>query len=504
MRLSGSIVISVSLVACSGDSTDPQSTGAPPFTSSEGSPTTGGAPDDDTSTGSDEPDPSGDPPGDTSDTGDTGEPTPPTTQPPADDDGDGVADGDDNCPDDANPTQSDMDGDGLGDACDNCDEVKNPNQLDFDLDGKGDECDDDDDGDGAPDDQDVCPEESDPEQLDTDEDGYGNKCDVDDDGDGVYDGDDNCVIIFNPNQSDIDNDNKGEECDLDDDGDGTPDDEDNCPLVHNSFQGDLDGDGIGNDCDDDVDGDGIPADIDPVEDDPECPKVIPANTIYATTPDTLYAVDVVTYALTKILTTNNADLGVTLDLAIDSHGFLYSMTTEWFCCVQPASGKRSLIASPNVGLESYPAGLMAVPPGTLDPDHDTLVYITQGAATVDIDTIVAELDWFHDFASENGYIKATDGVMLTGKGAFVVVYDDPNPMTPRITRVDPTTFDTLEEVVVLNGYTGQFSLAGWGDRLIAFGEKGEILEITLATKAIKLIADMNFMWTGAAAPYSPP
>ncbi len=33
-------------------------------------------------------------------------------------DGDGVADGDDNCPDDANPSQEDSDGDGIGDACD--------------------------------------------------------------------------------------------------------------------------------------------------------------------------------------------------------------------------------------------------------------------------------------------------------------------------------------------------------------------------------------------------
>ena len=39
-----------------------------------------------------------------------------------DDDGDGVADGVDNCPLAANPKQSDGDVDGLGDACDTSDE----------------------------------------------------------------------------------------------------------------------------------------------------------------------------------------------------------------------------------------------------------------------------------------------------------------------------------------------------------------------------------------------
>ena len=45
-----------------------------------------------------------------------------------DDDNDGWADIDDNCPVDANPQQEDVDGDGVGDGCDNCKSLANPDQ----------------------------------------------------------------------------------------------------------------------------------------------------------------------------------------------------------------------------------------------------------------------------------------------------------------------------------------------------------------------------------------
>jgi hypothetical protein len=60
--------------------------------------------------------------------------------PPNDQDGDGVIDDDDNCPDTYNPDQADLDGDGVGDACDNCVKAANADQLDTDGDGRGDVC----------------------------------------------------------------------------------------------------------------------------------------------------------------------------------------------------------------------------------------------------------------------------------------------------------------------------------------------------------------------------
>jgi hypothetical protein len=102
-------------------------------------------------------------------------------------DGDGIADINDNCPDQFNPEQIDSDTDGVGDVCDNCPAQINYDQADGDGDGTGDVCD-------------TC--------TDTDNDGYGdpgypvNTCD-----------EDNCPEAYNPDQADV------ESGDIDCDGD---------------------------------------------------------------------------------------------------------------------------------------------------------------------------------------------------------------------------------------------------------------------------------------------
>jgi hypothetical protein len=148
---------------------------------------------------------------------------------PADTDGDGVGDPDDDCPRVSNADQQDTDADGSGDACDDCPALANADQRDRDLDGLGDACDADRDGDGVANAADVCPDSVVPGRPDaavlagggTDDDGDGiaNDCDRcpadplnDVDGDGVCGGADNCPAAPNPTQTDSNHDGAGDAC----------------------------------------------------------------------------------------------------------------------------------------------------------------------------------------------------------------------------------------------------------------------------------------------------
>jgi formylglycine-generating enzyme required for sulfatase activity len=192
-----------------------------------------------------------------------------------DDDGDGVVDGQDNCPKIANAGQENQDGDGLGDVCDpdkdgdgypvatDCDDTRALtypgafeacNGVDDDCDGSTDEgfanadgdasadcVDSDDDNDGVPDDGDLSGVAGDHGCV----------------GDDLVPCDDNCALVPNPGQIDLDLDGQGDACDTDDDGDNIPDLTDNCPRAANPAQIDRDLDGQGDVCDADDDNDGI-------------------------------------------------------------------------------------------------------------------------------------------------------------------------------------------------------------------------------------------------------
>ena len=222
----------------------------------------------------------------------------------ADSDGDGTADGDDNCPMDANADQSDIDGDNIGDVCDddidgdgkfndydNCDgpEVNWDNTdpgLDMDQDGCLDATEDtDDDGDGIADVADPCTganfklQWSSNSANDHDSDGcHDSEEDPDDDNDGVYDVDDDCLRGWHNWTADSTTDHDSDGCkdggeDDDDDNDGVNDRDamggllDMCPTGDLGWTSDETNDRDGDGCrdateDNDDDGDEVADNID--------------------------------------------------------------------------------------------------------------------------------------------------------------------------------------------------------------------------------------------------
>jgi len=156
--------------------------------------------------------------------------------------------GDVDCDGQEDNVDPDNDGDGWADGPDNCNNIPNPSQADADQDGKGDACDTDDDNDGKLDGSDNCPLAANATQADWDNDGKGDACD-DADGDTVVDAKDNCLTVANSDQKNTDGDSKGDICDLDDDDDGLVDLMDNCPQTYNPNQANGDGDIWGDVCD---------------------------------------------------------------------------------------------------------------------------------------------------------------------------------------------------------------------------------------------------------------
>ena len=351
------------------------------------------------------------------------------------------------------------------------------------------------DADGLPDGEDNCPDVANPDQADADKDGKGDLCDDDTDGDGVPNDDDNCPLVENADQADLDKDGVGDACDDDIDADGILKPDDNCPLVPNPDQKDLDKDGIGDLCDDDIDNDKIPNPDDVFPNDGGQPGIVLPGKIYAHSPSSLSTVDVLDYTVAPVGAfkwPNDGGGHQMTDVAIDRYGVLYGVTFDRAYVCNPTSAQCFVLGT----LPGSFNGLTWIPAGTLDPDKDSLIGISTGGAWNHLKIMNGQVTSQQLGTYGPGYSSAGDAFSIEGVGTYAAV-NKAGVNSTVIVTVDPVTGKVLSELAVTQGFNTIYGLAGWEGLIIAFDSGGTMIKVDPVTKVVTNLGKKAAVWWGA-------
>ena len=281
---------------------------------------------------------------------------------------------------------------------------------------------------------------------------------------------------------------------VDSDGDGILDPDDNCPNDPNVDQKDADNDGVGDVCDYDLDGDGIPNDDDVFPNDGTKPGVVLPKKMYAHSSGTLHTVDVVDYSITNIggFSYPNGHNGSITDVAIDRNGQLFAITfNDCFVCDPKTAACYWLGSLP----DSY-NGMTFIPPGTLDPNKDSLIGITQGGGWYHLKIVNAMVQAQLLGTYGNNYTSAGDSFSIDTVGTFAAVNKGGAPGTVIVT-VDPLNGKVTGELATLNGYFSVYGLAGWEGLILAFDSSGNVLKVDPITKVVTPLGNKGVSWWGA-------
>ena len=282
---------------------------------------------------------------------------------------------------------------------------------------------------------------------------------------------------------------------VDSDGDGIPDTVDNCPQDKNPGQENLDGDGYGDACDEDTDGDGIPDTVDLWPSNPALPGTAQSNTVYAHSSKVLYAMDVQNLQLTEIGNFGwPADGGghQMTDIALDQFGVLYGVTFDrLYTCVPQSAACTNLGELP----ESF-NGLTLVPAGTVLPDSDALIGISNDGGWYHLDFTTSPVQASQLGAYGYPYDSSGDAFSIDGIGTFATV-DKVGESWDVLVKVDTLTGEVETEITTLTGHTSVYGLAGWGNEAFIFDSSGDILVVNIATGNSKVLSDTSIAWWGA-------
>jgi len=260
--------------------------------------------------------------------------------------------------------------------------------------------------------------------------------------------------------------------------------------------GDMTGDGDGDPPPppDDEDMDGIPDPDDPFPNDPDLPGQATANLVYAHTSSRLFTMDPFDYEIVEIGQFSfNQSSGSVTDIAIDRWGVLYAITfNDIFVCDPDTAACYYLGDLP----QSF-NGMTMVPPGTIDPDDDTLIGVANSGDWYVI-TIVNQVAQLEEIGQYGGGLTSSgDAFSIQGTGTFGSVNKN-GENGDVIVESDPTTGMVLEELVVASGYTSLWGMAGWQGTIFGFNSGGEIIQVDPNNPdQVVEVADTPHAWWGA-------
>jgi len=247
----------------------------------------------------------------------------------------------------------------------------------------------------------------------------------------------------------------------------------------------------------DSDNDGIPDDDDPFPDDQDQPGTAASNTVYAHSSSALYTMHVETYDINEVGSFQwPADGGghQMTDIAIDRYGVLYGLTFDRAYICNPLSAECFLFAT----LPEEFNGMTLVPAGTIDPEKDAIIGISNTGGWYHLQLSGGALNPVLVGMYGGTYQSSGDAFSIEEVGTYAsTTLVDWMTDEDKIVVVDPTTGAVTSEITTVTGYTRIWGLAGWHEKIFAFDETGDVLLVDPSDGAVTLLDATGIMWWGA-------
>lgn len=222
----------------------------------------------------------------------------------------------------------------------------------------------------------------------------------------------------------------------------------------------------------------------------------PVGFLYAQTAAELYKLDLAAKAFTLVgKWTFDKNSGGVTDIAVDQYGQLFAITNkDLFLCNVDTAKCKWLMAMP----EQY-YGMTLVPKGTVDPEKDAIIGISQSGEWVQIIPTAkgAKLQKLGSFGG--GWLCSGDAFSVETVGTFATV-KKANGGNDSLVQVDPKTGLVLN-VIGDTGVKSLFGLAWWAGVVYGFSADGNIYELSTATGQATVVAGLaapkGAKWWGA-------